>query len=255
MPVPDALSRSEAQRLRRGAAGSLAAAALALGAGVGLAAHAGVAGPAGIAGGLAVFAAVAATVLATVATHHRFPRFGAANAVTTARCALGCILIALLSGPGPASPPLAWGFALAAGLCLALDGVDGWLARRQGLASAFGARYDMEIDSILILTLAAAAWTMDKAGPWVLASGLIRYVFVAAGWLWPSLAAPLPPSFRRKLVCVIQTAALALLLIPPVRPPWSVAVAAVALAVLVWSFAVDLAWLARQPRRPAIATA
>ena len=40
----------------------------------------------------------------------------------------------------------------------ALDGVDGWLARRSGIASAFGARFDMEIDALLILVLAVLAW-------------------------------------------------------------------------------------------------
>jgi phosphatidylglycerophosphate synthase len=37
---------------------------------------------------------------------------------------------------------------------LALDGLDGWLARRFGLASAYGARFDMEVDGFLILVLA-----------------------------------------------------------------------------------------------------
>ena len=53
-----------------------------------------------------------------------------------------------------------------------------------------------------------------------------------------------------------QTAALGLLVIPPVQPPLSIALAAAALAALVWSFAVDLAWLVRRSReRSAIAVA
>ena len=62
-----------------------------------------------------------------------------------------------------------------------LDGVDGWLARRHRIASAFGARFDMEIDALLILALSVLAWRHEKAGAWVVASGLLRYAFVAAG--------------------------------------------------------------------------
>ena len=38
----------------------------------------------------------------------------------------------------------------------------------------------------------------------MLLSGLLRYAFVAAGWLWPWLRAPLPPSRRRQTICVVQ---------------------------------------------------
>ena len=51
------------------------------------------------------------------------------------------------------------------------------------MTSAFGARFDMEVDALLIQVLAVLAWQWDKAGPWVLMSGLLRYVFVAAGWV------------------------------------------------------------------------
>ena len=86
----------------------------------------------------------------------------------------------------------------------ALDGVDGWLARRSGMSSAFGARFDMEVDALLILALSVLAWHHGKAGAWVLLSGLLRYVFLAAGWTWPRMQRPLPASRRRQAVCVIQ---------------------------------------------------
>ena len=54
----------------------------------------------------------------------------------------------------PAPPPGAR--SPAPPLLLALDGLDGWAARRQGLVSAFGARFDMEVDALLILALAGA---------------------------------------------------------------------------------------------------
>jgi phosphatidylglycerophosphate synthase len=132
---------------------------------------------------------------------------------------------------------------------LALDGIDGWLARRQRLETAFGARFDMEVDALFILVLAALAVGLGKAGAWVLALGMMRYGFVAASLAWPWLAAPLPPSLRRKAVCVLQIAVLAALLAPPVAPPVSGALAAAAFAALAWSFAVDVRWLAREGRR------
>ncbi len=97
-----------------------------------------------------------------------------------------------------------------------LDGVDGWLARRHGIASRFGARFDMEIDALLILALSVLAWRHDKAGAWVIASGMLRYAFVAAGTVAPWLRGALPPSRRRQTICVIQIAALTLVMLPSV---------------------------------------
>ena len=49
---------------------------------------------------------------------------------------------------------------------------------RSNEASSFGARFDMETDALLILVLAALVWQHGKAGPWILAAGLMRYAFV-----------------------------------------------------------------------------
>ena len=124
-----------------------------------------------------------------------------------------------------------------------LDGVDGWLARRTGLASRFGARFDMEVDAALILVLSILAYLYGKAGAWILASGLMRYAFVAAGWLWCWMRGPLPQSRRGKVVCIAQIAALIVLMIPRVRPPVSPLIAFAGLAALSYSFLVDTLWL------------
>jgi phosphatidylglycerophosphate synthase len=125
----------------------------------------------------------------------------------------------------------------------ALDGVDGWLARKQRIASAFGARFDMEIDALLILALSVLAWRHDKAGAWVIASGVLRYAFVAAGALAPWLRGALPPSRRRQTICVVQIAALTLVMLPSVQPPISSLLAASALGALTGSFLIDTVWL------------
>ncbi|WP_290737131.1 CDP-alcohol phosphatidyltransferase family protein [Amaricoccus sp.] len=203
--------------------------------------------PAGAALAVAVYAACAGVVILTAA-RHALPRFGLGNALTLARLAGAAVLAGFVAAPGTLSGAGGWYAASAAGALLALDGVDGWAARRQGTNTPFGARFDMETDALTILVLAALALALGKAGVWVLALGAMRYVFVLAGAIAPRLAAPLPPSFRRKAVCVAQIAALSLLLAPPVAPPLSGAIAAAALAALSWSFAVDVRFLLRAGR-------
>jgi phosphatidylglycerophosphate synthase len=130
-----------------------------------------------------------------------------------------------------------------------LDGVDGWLARRSKIASRFGARFDMETDALLILTLAVLAWQLGKAGPWVLLSGALRYAFVLAGLALPWLQAPLPASSRRKAVAVSQTVALLVVIAPFAPRAVSEPLAAIALMGLVISFVTDGVWLKRATAR------
>jgi phosphatidylglycerophosphate synthase len=197
--------------------------------------------------GLGVFALVAAVTVDRVGRFHPHAAFGLANVLTLARAAAAALFLALAFEPGLLAGRGAWWALAGAALLLALDGVDGWLARRQGMRSAFGARFDMETDALLILALAVLAFALGKAGPWVLGIGLLRYAFVLAGWLHPPLAAPLPPSRRRRAVCALQVAALGLLLAPPLVPPLSALIAAAALTALAASFAVDTARLLRPP--------
>ena len=190
-----------------------------------------------------LFAAIMLLALGHVDGHHPFPTFGAANQITTIRLALTVLVAGLIGEPG------AWAVAAAAAVAsfvvTILDGVDGWLSRRAQAASAFGARFDMETDALLIQVLAILAWQYGKAGPWVLASGLLRYVFVAAGWIWDWMRRPLFPSQRRKVVCVVQVVGLILTVVPFVPPPESAILAAVSLAILCYSFLVDTVWLWR----------
>lgn len=191
----------------------------------------------------AVFAVMMAVVVARVSAHHPFAQLGPANLVTMVRAALVALAAALIVEPSTA--PIAW-FVVTATACLAaLDGLDGWLARRTGLASAFGARFDVEVDALLILVLSLFVWRHDKAGAWVLACGFMRYAFVAAGWVLPWLAGPLRPTVRGKSVAVGQFAGLSLVLAPVVPVPASGVIAAITLATLVWSFGVDVSRLWR----------
>ena len=176
--------------------------------------------------------------------------FASCSRVTLLRGGLAAAVGGLLAAPGVLSQAtVAWTALGLALLALILDGVDGWLARRRGEATAFGARFDMEVDAALTLLLAGLALAAGKAGPWVLALGAMRYAFVVAAALWPWLSAPLPHSWRRKTVCVIQVAVLATILAPVVPPSLAAPAAAVALGLLGWSFAVDVIWLWRRHAR------
>ncbi|MDH4063744.1 MAG: CDP-alcohol phosphatidyltransferase family protein [Acidobacteriota bacterium] len=192
---------------------------------------------------MTVFATAMLLVAGAAGARHPFPRFGSANVVTTLRLVLVSLIAALAMAPGTARA--AWLAVVVTALVAILDGVDGWLARRSGLASQFGARFDMETDALLILMLSVLVWSFDKAGWWVLACGWMRYAFVAAGWGLPWMSRPLSPTVRGKAVAVLQFVGLATALAPPVRPPVSEGVAALTLAALAWSFAVDVARLWR----------
>ena len=86
-------------------------------------------------------------------------------------------------------------------VALVLDGVDGRVARRTGTTSAFGARFDMEVDAFLIMVL--SVYAARESGWWVLAIGLARYAFVAAGLVLPWLRGPLPPRQWARVVAAI----------------------------------------------------
>jgi phosphatidylglycerophosphate synthase len=190
---------------------------------------------------LLTFVVVAGVALQGVGRHHPFPRLGPANLVTGFRA----VLTALLAGALVAIPSErgAWLLVVLSVAAVSLDGFDGYFARRSGMSSTFGARFDMEVDALLILVLSALVWRFGKAGAWVIASGLMRYAFVAAAWVWPWFDRALPPSRRRQTVCVIQIVGLICALGPPFAPPLSDVIAAISLAVLTWSFWVDVRWL------------
>ncbi len=166
-------------------------------------------------------------------------RFGEANQATLFRAGLVCLISStLIAGGDP--PAITWHLQVLIALALALDAVDGFIARRFKLCSAFGARFDMEIDALLLMVLSLLVWQSGQTGIWVLGIGLMRYIFVAASWIYPALKAPLAPSFRRKCVCALQGIALFTCLLPPLDQSEAVVVAALALVGLTGSFAIDI---------------
>jgi phosphatidylglycerophosphate synthase len=199
------------------------------------------------------YALVTLIVVFGLSLHAPHRHFGIANAVTLLRAGFNALLLAvagevLLGGTFALNDPTRWWLTGAAATALALDGVDGWAARRSRMASAFGARFDMETDALFILGLALLLAAAGIVGPWVLASGLTYYLFRVAAWMWPWLNSPLFPSLRRKTVCVAQVAFLILALVPAL-PIWGARLSCMTgLVLLIYSFAVDIIWLYARAR-------
>lgn len=196
-------------------------------------------GVAGWAVGLACALAVDAT-LAWSLRRHRSDRLGPASWVTIARATLAVGVAALVADSFAHGEHVALLVSLAA-VALALDALDGWVARRTATATALGARFDGEVDAFLILVLSVDV--ARSAGAWVLAIGAARYVFLAAGWLVPWLRAPLPPRRWRKVVAATQGAVLTVAAAGVLPPAATQAALVVALAMLAESFGRDVWWL------------
>lgn len=199
--------------------------------------------------GLGAYAIVSAIVVVTVGSGRLRAGFGIANQVTLLRAGLVCLASGALLAGG-SSWISGWSLAAVVAAALSLDAVDGWLARRLSVASGFGARFDLEIDALLILVLALLVWQTGRVGPWILAIGLMRYVYLLASSLFPTLRRPLPPSRRRQAVCVQQGVTLLLCLLPPVGPLLANVSAGLALLALLASFAADIIYLVRVSGTP-----
>jgi phosphatidylglycerophosphate synthase len=202
--------------------------------------------PAGVPGwtvGLACGAGLAAAAAAAAATT-RVAALGPADLVTVARATLACGIAALVADafvPGTAVGPSAGTVAGLAAVALALDWVDGRVARWTGTASAYGARLDGEADAFLILVL--SMYVARSAGAWVVAMGAVRYVFAVAGWLLPWMRAQLPSRYWRKVVAAVAGTALALAAADVVPGTAATAALVVGALLLAESFGRDVGWL------------
>ena len=189
----------------------------------------------GVACGLTASAALAGAL-------SRYPshQLGPADWVTLARATLAVGVAALVGDSFVRPTPVAMLVTLAA-VALALDAVDGAVARRSGRASPLGARLDGEVDAFLILVL--SVYVARSAGAWVLAIGAARYAFLAAGWLLPWMREPLPPRYWRRVVAATQGIVLTVAAADVLPRPLAQAALVAALALLVESFGRDVWWL------------
>jgi phosphatidylglycerophosphate synthase len=170
---------------------------------------------------------------------------GPANAVTLARSTVVAGVAALVTTAVQRPAATATIVTLAA-IALALDGLDGWVARHTRSATAFGARFDGEVDAFLILALSvqvarSLAW-------WVLAIGLMRYALWFAGVTWPWFREVVPPRYWRKVVCAVQGIVLTVAIAGIVPRSVALVAAGVALILLAESFGRDALWLVTRRR-------
>jgi phosphatidylglycerophosphate synthase len=189
----------------------------------------------GITCGLILNAALARGIL-----HYRPHRLGPADWVTLARATLAVGVAALVADAFDEPAHVTLLVTLSA-VALALDAVDGRVARRSKTASKLGARFDGEVDAFLILVL--SVYVAGSAGAWVLAIGAARYAFLAAGWFLPWMRAPLPPRYWRKVVAATQGIVLTIAAAELLPPALTRAALIGALALLCESFGRDVWWL------------
>jgi phosphatidylglycerophosphate synthase len=190
-------------------------------------------GPAGWVAGL-LYAAGLQVLLAGAVRRADATTLGPADLVTLGRAVLVGGVAALVADGWWVGDPRIGVLVPLAAVALALDFVDGKVARYTGTVSELGARFDMETDAFLILVLSVAV--SGVLGPWVLAIGALRYAFVAAGWVLPWLTGSLPPKLSAKAIAAAQ----GIVLVAAVSGLFPLLVSAVlvaaALAALVWSF-------------------
>ncbi|MES1173597.1 MAG: CDP-alcohol phosphatidyltransferase family protein [Myxococcales bacterium] len=167
----------------------------------------------------------------TRGAHTPSGRFGWANWVTLLRLAV----LLSLTLPLPGHPwARHWVLPIVISV-LALDLLDGHLARVRGDASLFGARFDMETDAQLVLVVTLHLWLVRGIGAWVLWAGLLRYLYVIWLWLWPGSGREAPRSrFGRYAFALLMIGLCGGLLLPA---PLSSASALCGTLVVSWSFA------------------
>jgi phosphatidylglycerophosphate synthase len=176
--------------------------------------------------------------------HVRTDGLAPADWVTLARGTIAVAVAALVVRSFAQPVPVALLVSLAA-VALALDAVDGWVARRTRITAA-GARLDGEVDAFLILVL--SVYIARTAHPWVLAIGAARYVFLAAGWLLPWMREALPPRPWRKVVAAAQGIVLVVAAARAFPPAPVTGSLVLALGLLGESFGRDVLWLRARRR-------
>jgi phosphatidylglycerophosphate synthase len=185
-------------------------------------------------------AVIVNAALARGLSSYRCDRLSPADWVTLARASIAVGIAALVAASFVQTVPVGLLVGLAV-VALALDAVDGWVARRTRTARMLGARFDGEVDAFLILVL--SVYVARSVGAWVLAIGAARYAFAAAGLMLPWLREPLPPRFWRKVVAATEGVVLTIAAAGVLPPPVNVTALVVALVLLAESFGRDVWWL------------
>ncbi len=163
-----------------------------------------------------------------------------ADWVTLTRASLAVGVAALVADSFGHSRPVAVLVSLSA-VALALDAVDGWVARRSRTTGRLGAQFDGEVDAFLILAL--SVYVARSTGAWVLVIGAARYAFLLAEWPLQWMREALPPRYWRKAVAATQGIVLTIAAAAVLPGTVTQVAVAAALALLAESFGRDVWWL------------
>jgi len=99
------------------------------------------------------------------------------NWLTGFRLALILIVVIFMHGLSPLIV-----FSLFAANVL-LDVADGFMARRLGQASYFGAVFDQEVDAVFVICAGSYFYFVSGLALWVLIPGILRYTFRLMVWI------------------------------------------------------------------------
>lgn len=198
---------------------------------------------------------ITAVMLASVATYCLWffyfwtqadKKFNAADKVTVSRWVLfvSCVVVATMI------QDTHWWILIGVSLAVALDGLDGWMARKLSVASDYGRILDMEVDHMTTSLLVALSVMIIGISPWFLGLNLLRPLYLLFGKqkLQEKEYRSKYQLLRAKLICIVSQ----ILLIVNLAPIFSLSTKEILsfmnLLLLTYSFAIDL-WLEHRHHR------
>lgn len=130
-------------------------------------------------------------------------------------------------------------------ISLILDGLDGYLARFLNQTSKFGARFDLEADTFLLLVLSLSLYINMNVNPSIFLIPLYRYIFFIFQIKFKWLESSLPKSIRRSFICFFVTFLLIICHLPSLTTYLMGALINFSILLITFSFLKDIIWLYR----------
>jgi phosphatidylglycerophosphate synthase len=122
---------------------------------------------------------------------------------------------------------------------IAMDAVDGAVARRTGRMTAFGGRLDLEADAFLTLMMCVLLRQAGLVGSWILIAGLWRYVYSALVAAFPTRGEEPRSRLGRYVAAVLMLSLSGSFLL---GPRWAPLAAGLGTALVSYSFIHSLVW-------------
>jgi CDP-diacylglycerol--glycerol-3-phosphate 3-phosphatidyltransferase len=159
------------------------------------------------------------------------------NILTALRLLAVPLMVALFVADDGAEGPLRWAALLVFVAAAATDLLDGYLARRWHVVSAFGKLADPIADKVLVLGALAMLAAVDEIPWWPFIVIAVREVAVTMGRLAVASGTVISASVGGKVKTIVLNVALGAMILPAVPPwvdlvAWWLLMAAIALAVV-----------------------